>query len=362
MQRKWAYFFLAILLILAGTGPGCVYADPTRTITDMAGRTVVVPSEIENVLCDWMQTVVVVYGVAPDKLGGWPSAMAQANDTKEFFPEPYRSLPVVPGWKAGYGEGGNYETFIANKPDVVIVSYYPKTADDTGAISLVTDRQQRLDPIPVVALSDTMNITNSPALIQFMGDLLGEPDQARDMVGFYNRVCDMVTEKVATIPEDERVKVYYCIDKEGLSTSGRLYSDMIELCGGVNVATFGDLSEAGLNPGSVPKVSVEQVLNWDPDVIFAEDISFCSNVATDPAWKDIAAVKNGRVYHVPKTGFSWFCCPPGINRIVGIPWAAKMMYPDLFSDMDLEGLIKEFHTLFYHKSLTDEQVREILNA
>ncbi len=328
----------------------------------MTGRTVVVPSDIKNVLCDWMQTVVVVYGVAPDKLEAWPSAMAQSNDTKEFFPEKYGLLPIVPGWKGGNGEGGNYETFISKKPDVVIVSYYPKTSGDTTALSLVSERQEKLAPIPVVALSDTMNITNSPALIQFMGDLLGEQDQAKDMIGFYNRVVDTVTQKVASIPEDKRVKVYYCIDKDGLSTSGRLYSDLIELCGGINVATYGNLSEAGLSAGSVPKVSVEQVLTWNPDVIFAEDQSFCSKVVTDPAWMDINAVKNGRVYHVPKTGFSWFCCPPGINRIIGIPWAAKMMYPDLFMDMDLEELIKEFHTVFYHKSLSDDQVLKILNS
>jgi iron complex transport system substrate-binding protein len=309
-----------------------------------------------------MQTVVVVYGVAPDKLEAWPSAMAQANNTKEYFPEKYESLPLVPGWKGGNGEGGNYETFISKKPDVVIVSYYPKTSDDTAALSLVTDRQQKLDPIPVVALSDTMNLTNSPALIQFMGDLLGEQDQARDMIAFYNRVVDMVTTKVATIPEDKRVKVYYCLDKDGLSTSGRLYSDLIELCGGINVATYGNLSESGVAAGSTPKVSVEQILSWDPEVILAEDQDFCSKVLTDPAWKDITAVKNGRVYHVPKTGFSWFCCPPGINRIIGIPWTAKTLYPDLFKDMDLEGLIKEFHTLFYHKSLTDDQVQKILNS
>lgn len=362
MSNKWFCSLLAGLLLLIVVVPGVVYADNTRTITDMTGRTVVVPSEITNVLCDWMQTVVVVYGVAPDKLEAWPSVMAQANDTKEYFPDPYESLPLVPGWKGGNGEGGNYETFISKKPDVVIVSYYPKAPDDQSAFSLVSERQEKLGSIPVVALSNTMNITNSPALIQFMGDLLGEQDQAKDLIGFYNRVVDMVTQKVASIPEDKRVKVYYCIDKDGLSTSGRLYSDLIELCGGINVASSGNLSESGLPAGSVPKVSVEQVLNWDPDVIFAEDQSFCSKVGTDPAWKDIKAVKNGRVYHVPKTGFSWFCCPPGINRIIGIPWAAKMMYPDLFKDMDLEGLIKEFHTLFYHKSLSDNQVMKILNS
>ena len=71
--------------------------------------------------------------------------------------------------------------------------------------------------------------------------------------------------------------------------------------------------------------------------------------------------KRTGVYLTPRTAFCWFDRPPGINRIIGIPWTAKTFYPDLFGDIDLEGLVREYHETFIHVSLTDDQIHQILN-
>ena len=106
---------------------------------------------------------------------------------------------------------------------------------------------------------------------------------------------------------------------------------------------------------------MEQVIRWDPEVILAAEPDFYATVRADPLWQDITAVKTGRVYLIPRTAFCWFDRPPGINRIIGIPWTAKVLYPDLFTDMDLEGLVQEYHDLFIHVSLSDDQIHRILN-
>ena len=106
---------------------------------------------------------------------------------------------------------------------------------------------------------------------------------------------------------------------------------------------------------------MEQVIAWDPDVILVENPGFYAAVGTDPVWQEITAVKTGRVYLTPRTAFCWFDRPPGINRIIGIPWTAKTLYPDLFRDMDLESLVREYHEIFLHVSLSDDQIHQILN-
>ena len=59
--------------------------------------------------------------------------------------------------------------------------------------------------IPVVAVEDTTNSIGYSAPIRFMGDLLGEEEQAEAMISFYEGALATVTGRVASIPDDERV-------------------------------------------------------------------------------------------------------------------------------------------------------------
>ena len=107
-------------------------------------------------------------------------------------------------------------------------------------------------------------------------------------------------------------------------------------------------------------VSMEQVTTWDPDIIIVGDPGFYKTIYNDTLWMPIKALKNHRVYLVPQSPFTWFDRPPGVNRIIGIPWTAKVLYPDKFSDMDLPALTKEFYSKFYHYNLTDNEVNTLL--
>jgi iron complex transport system substrate-binding protein len=345
---------LGIFGVLLCASAACIATQDTpapaenRTITDMAGRTVVVPSEIKSILCTSPPSTMLVYMVAPDRLAGW-----NFPPEKGYTPERYMALPVVGGW---FGkETGNYENFISMHPDIVVEGY---TTDGGAALASVTERQQKMGSIPVVAVEDTVNATGYSAPIRFMGELLGEEKQAEAMIAFYEGVLGTVTERVASIPDGERVGVYYAEGPKGLTTdpSGSSHADLIDLCGGRNVA------ECPITPGiGMTEVSMEQIILWDPDVILAADPGFYATVRTDPLWQEITAVKTGRVYLIPRTAFFWFDRPPGINRIIGIPWTAKVLYPDLFSDMDLESLVREYHETFIHVSLSDDQIRDLLN-
>jgi iron complex transport system substrate-binding protein len=109
-------------------------------------------------------------------------------------------------------------------------------------------------------------------------------------------------------------------------------------------------------------VSIEQVLKWNPDVIIASDETFYKNIYSDPLWQNVKAVKDKQVYLVPNSPFNWFENPPGANTILGIPWTAKVLYPDRFSDMDLKSITREFYSNFYHYTLTDDELNTVITS
>lgn len=347
---------VALVALQSGaTGPAVAKTTSAneKTITDMFGRTVVVPTNISRVLTTGPPTTIEVYVLAPDTLVGANFNPNKAPDGSVFMPEKYQDLPNVGGWYSTFT--GNYETFISMNPDVVFDGGSVGTGNYTD---LINERQQNFGTIPVVGVADASNVTLYDNSIIFLGDLLGEQAQADSLLEFYHRVLSNVTTTVSTIPASEKVKVYYAEGPKGLQTdpAGSSHSELIDLAGGINVA------DCAITPGNgKTAVSMEQITTWNPDVMIVGDPTFYASVYNDTLWKEIPAVKNHRVYLVPQSPFTWFDRPPGVNRIIGIPWTAKCLYPEKFANLDMPALTKEFYSKFYHYDLTDSQVNELLN-
>lgn len=317
----------------------------TRTITDMAGRQVIIPVNISRVLCTSPPPTSFVYMLAPDKLGGWQSS--PSNESKKYIPSAYWNLPVL-SWSPV-----NYEAYIAMHPDLVFIGCESGMTDS----SLANLTQEKFGTIPVVCVDNARNATEYGPTLLFMGDILNVPDVAAKENAYYQGVLDEVQTRVSTIPEDNRVRVYYAEGSNGLSTDliGSPHSQLIDVCGGLNVAgssTTGSVSST---------VTRESVLMWKPDVIITTSKEFFAQVYDDPTWQQVPAVRNHRVYLTPSQPNNWFDRPPGVNRIVGIPWTAHILYPDLFPEDWFRKNAKEFYAIFYHYNLSDAELSSLLN-
>ena len=79
-----------------------------------------------------------------------------------------------------------------------------------------------------------------------MGKLLNCEDQAQKLIDFRSSVLSEINNTVKDIPEDQKVRVYYAEGPKGLMTdpSGSQHSQVIDICGGINVA------DCQLTPGS----------------------------------------------------------------------------------------------------------------
>jgi iron complex transport system substrate-binding protein len=131
------------------------------------------------------------------------------------------------------------------------------------------------------------------------------------------------------------------------------------LVGARNVADVELQQGYGMSP-----VSLEQVIAWDPEVIFvasdpAGETNVHEQITTGADWATIQAVKESRVYVIPHGPFDWVDRPYSIGRILGIPWVGNLLYPGLY-DFDMQAKTKHFYRLFYHFDLSDAQLQELM--
>jgi iron complex transport system substrate-binding protein len=325
----------------------------TRTITDMYGRTLTVPATINRILTSGPIEMELVYLLAPDKLAGLSFSF---NGNPPLVPEKYKNLAVIGGW---FGtQTGNYETFIAAKPDIIL----------EGTEANLKERQEKFGDIPVVGLYAGDKQTNyaDDSLtayeneIRFLGELLGVQSQADKLISYYKSAMDYVNKIVATIPDKDKIKVYYAEGKEGFSTDpvGSMHTRLLEFCGGINVA------QVTLKPGyGMADASLEQILLWDPDMIIigrGSQATLYKTILTDTRWSQLRAVKNKKAAIRPDNPFSWFDGPPGPSQIVGMYWMINKLYPDKTTDLNLKAKVKEFYSQFYRYELTDIELNKLL--
>jgi iron complex transport system substrate-binding protein len=327
--------FLAIVLSTAATA---------RPFTDSAGRTVDVPERIERVFAAGPPASIMLYVLAPDRLVGW--TRAPRADERPFLAAPYRDLPET-GRLTGRANTANVESVVASRPDLVL----DVGSTDPTYVSLA-DRVQQQTGIPYLLIDGRLD--NTAAALRTLGDLLGAEARAETLAAYAEETLRMLDERLRALPPEKRRRVYYVRSPSGLETAlgGSINAEAIERAGGVNVA-------AAAGKGGLATVSREQVLLWDPEVIVTLDDRFLATAATDPVWRAVRAVREGRVYAMPRLPFGWLDSPPAMNRLIGLRWLAKLLYPDRFPE-DLRQTVRDFYQLFYHVTLDETRLAQLL--
>lgn len=320
-----------------------------REITDMAGRTVVVPDEIETVFSSSTVTAIFMYTLAPDKLLGWNYELNELE--KSIILEEYHDLPNF-----GMGDSINYEAVIAAGPTIAV---------NVGTINdkMISDcdKLSKSLGVPVVAVDG--DLSASAEAYRFMGELLGEEEQAEKLASYAEKTFADI-EKME-VPEDKKVRIYYGNGEDSLETApaGSAHGQIIDMVNAVNVA---DLE---MGEGSRVQISAEQLLAWDPDVIVVNGepkadtsgASAAEAILANPDYASLKAVQDQQVYGTPNAPFSWMDRPMGPNRIVGIRWLSGLIYPE-YLNYNVDEEVKEFFDLFYHVQLTDEKLENIYSG
>jgi len=329
---------------LAGLVPGAVRSQDRRVVVDAAQRRVEIPARVERIYAAGPPASILVFAVAPDKLIGWTTAWREAE--RLFIAQRYADLPTL-GRLTGRGNTANVEVVLQAKPDFII---------DYGTVSAtlasLADRVQAQTGIPYVLLDgDFDRMTEA---IREVGRIANADQRAESLARYTQETVSDIKQRVARIPAGRRPRVYYGRGPQGLNTglAGSITTEFIEQLGAVNVA-------AELGRGGLVQVSIEQVLLWKPDVIVTIDSNFHALARTHPQWRNLPAVKAGRLYLAPTLPFGWIDFPPSINRLIGLRWLARILYPDAFPE-DLRPIVRDFYARCYHQTPSEAQLDQLL--
>jgi iron complex transport system substrate-binding protein len=314
----------------------------SATVTDGAGRAVPVPARVERVFPAGPPAAIFLYTLAPELLIGWPRA--NRPEEREFLLPDVGGRPEV-GRITGRGNTANLEVVLALKPDLIL---------DVGSVNStyisLADRVQQQTGIPYALLDGRFD--GIPLGYRTLGALIGRREHGEAFARKAEDTMNTIVQRVRSIAPERRPRVYYARGPRGLETG---------LGGSINVETIELVAQnvAGGTRGGLANVSIEQVLLWNPDVIITIDQDFAANVLNDPAWAPVAAVRARRVHLSPKLPFGWVDFPPTVNRLIGLWWLAKILYPDLFPE-DLRALTRDFYSRFYHLTPNDAQIERVL--
>lgn len=319
----------------------------TRMFTDSTGREVELPTNITKVAPSGPLAQMVLYSIAPEKMIGW--ARKPSGDIEKYYDQKVLDLPTFGMF---YGDTFNLEALIAAKPDVIIdIGEAKKTVKED------MDEIQKTTGIPTIFVEAKLDTI--PEAYTTLGDILSEEDYGKKLADYSAEAIKLAKNFVEAKPENEWVKIFYGIGKDGLNTNGKgsFHAEIFDFVGLDNVAAL----DQAASKGGGNEVSMEQLLLWQPDVIiFEPDSKYDDVLAGDALWKDLKAVQEGKVYEVPVGPYNWLGFPPSVNRILGIKWLGNLFYPEQFN-YDMLKETKEFYQLFYHYELTDEEAAELLS-
>lgn len=300
------------------------------------------PQDVTSVLSAGNPADVLLLALAPDKLLGF-AGFDMSLPKAEFFPDSLKKLPRL-GRLAGRGSTLSLESIVKMNPSIIV---------DAGSVDATylsnAERVSKQTGIAYVLLDGKLKDT--PKQLRELGALLGVDERAEILASYAETMLMRANRYRQAHPNG--MKFYYARSADGLETGfyGSMHTEAVEFLGLQNAA-----HASGFN--GVAKVSMEQILDWDPEIIITQDENFYKIVNESAIWKNVNAVKNSRIYFVPYQPFGWLDVPPSLNRLLGLRWLEAQIDPSA-----IEGLrqdIKEFFQLFYHISLTEQQIDSLL--
>lgn len=328
-RKQMAAVIFALSLGITACGgaeeAGTEGAAGFRMIADGSGREVEIPETVERAVCVGVGALrYSCYMEAADRIVGVEDYETKPGMDRLYqyvnF-ERFQELPVIGANGEPYAE-----EIIAADPQVIVLSAYA-SADP--------EELSRQTGIPVVEVpgSDTTLDDKAYETIRILGELYGKEDRAEELTAYLKGIEADLSARTETIPPEEKPSVYI----GGVSFQGahgfegtEAHYGPFELIGANNLAdTVGQEGAFDVDP--------EQVLVWDPDLIFLDYNGMeliREDVSKNPEfYSALTAVQEGKVY----SQISFRSYASNLETaLADAYYAAWVMFPEEFSDVDYE--------------------------
>ena len=314
----------------------------TVTITDQAGRTIVIDQPVRRVISSHGPTTAIVYSVgakdrlvaasylgAKDPLG---SSVMEKMDTR---------FPGIMGDDLFSQDSFNIEEAVVLEPDLILGSARSAWIDSVAALD-----------IPVVLFeAETPERLKDGVIL--LGQLFGPncAAQAQAWVSYYDTTLENIQTAVADVPVEQLPRILFTGTDPLRVASGDMYqTELIQAAGGTSVSV--ELS------GYWNNVNLEQIVLWEPDVILVPPYGGASieTITDNPDWQILDAVQAGQVFRIPKLVAPWDT--PAPDSVLGVIWLAERIHPQVLP-MTCTQEAAYFYNTFYHYEISVEELDTI---
>ena len=353
-NMKKIEILLALLCITAFCfSAGCIDSgneqsdNGTITITDALGRTVTIPDNPEKIAVsgsgalryfvyldvDLDRVVIVDYGDCNET-----TTVGDCRPYRLAHPE-MLTIPTLGSTCSNV----DAEKLMASGAEVLFLSTFSATLENANEI-------QEKTGIPVVMFYTGDYVTDADKIqdtFRMIGTIFHKQERTEALINYFDAIEKDLQSRVPDLTDDQKPTVYIAgvsyRGSHGLDGTNPYYYPFAVLeannaAGNVN----------GSESIGYVQVAKEQILDWDPDILFI-DLSTLSaagggaiaELKNDPSYKELTAVKTGQVYSVnPHTSYV-------VNfetTLANAYYIGKILYPEAFSDIDPAAKADEIYT------------------
>lgn len=324
------------------------------TVTDMSGDKVTISLPVEKIVNLWPAgtSSFFVMGAGDLVSALAVNSPATMNSWTKFFYPGCADIPAMGGTDPSVEELMNLE------PDLVII--HPKSASAGFA------EQIREVGIPAI----NINFSNYDEMIEaytMLGEILGGEYQERLDAWCENveETSDEISDLTKDLADEEKPVVLYIAGQTDSPTttmsSGSICEDWTNIAGGIYATTAAEMPEA-------TELTAEEIFKLDPDVIIVGGTyqhKLMDYIKSTDGWKDLKAVKDGRLYNNPFGCFNWDRF--GLESLMQLHYAFMCIQPELAEEagIDRDSMIQEvidFYQMMNGTELTEEQAGYMLDG
>ncbi|PWC22715.1 ABC transporter substrate-binding protein [Brenneria roseae subsp. roseae] len=358
-MKNWLFSVVAIL----GLSPVFAVSAAPIVVEDVSGRQVEIKSEVKRIILGEGRQIYLLAAFDTDapfqRVVGWRDDLPKADyDGYLAYENKYPEIKKLPTFGGAKDGTFNVEQALTLKPDLVLMNLESKAATDEGKL---IEKLGSLG-IPVVFIDFREKpFENAEKSIHIMGQLLGKPQRADDIIRFRQQQIDIVTERLKNY-QAPRPKVM--IDRAGgyedeccMSFGNENFGRMVEVAGGENIAK-------NLIPGTFGTLNPEQIISARPDVAIVTGANWknyntangwvgvgpgadqkvalqrLQKLMARPAFKTLPVATNGNAHAI------WHQFYDSPYQFVAIQVMAKWLHPELFKDIDPDATFRTFHEKF----------------
>ncbi|WP_049986705.1 ABC transporter substrate-binding protein [Halobellus rufus] len=299
----------------------------TRTIEDLAGRTVEVPASVESVIGVGSGALrLITYLDAEDHVIAVED-LETTNEKRPFRPYVHAnpSLSELPS--IGRRNKPDAELLLQQDPDVIIWAW----GDGADA-----DNLQSQTDIPVVVVQPgDINAEHRHLFFESLdviGEITDRTERAEEVQALTDETIADLDERTSDVGGDRPSTYvgYLGRGNHGLTRTQPLYTPL-EFVNADNVAS--DLTGTLTETKGAARIDIdpEEIIDQDPSYLFVDMGTVEYEALSEPQYESVTAIENGDVYTLfPVREYS-------INfgtALANAYYAGSVLYPDRFNDVD----------------------------